>query len=55
MTGAMVCLEVKSAEWVKSEHFKHLRWFRERYGAGRRMKSVVLYAGRAVRQFSEDE
>ena len=55
MEGDLVCFEVKASEGVKSDHFKHLRWFREQYGKGRRIKTVVLYCGNEVLQYSENE
>ncbi len=53
--GDMICFEVKASEGVKSEHFKNLRWFREQFGNGRRMKTIVLYCGWAIHQYSADE
>lgn len=53
--GDLICFEVKASEGVKPEYFKHLRWFRERFGTGRRIKTVVLYCGLEVRQYSEEE
>ena len=53
--GDMICFEVKANEGVKSEHFKNLRWFREQFGKGRKIKTVVLYCGWIIHQYSEDE
>ena len=53
--GDMICFEVKASEGVKTDHFKNLRWFREQYGKDRRMKTVVLYCGWTIHQYSEDE
>lgn len=53
--GDMICLEVKASEGMKSDHFKNLRWFREQFGKDRRMKTVVLYCGWTIHQYSEDE
>lgn len=55
MEGDLICFEVKASEGVKSEHFKHLRWFREQYGKGRRIKTVLLYCGMEVLQYAENE
>ncbi len=53
--GDMICFEVKASEGVKSDHFKNLRWFREQFGKGRRMKTIVLYTGFQVCRYSDDE
>lgn len=53
--GDLLCFEVKASEGIKSEHFKNLRWFREKFGQGRRIKTVVLYCGWTAQQYSEDE
>ena len=55
MSGDLICIEVKSSEGVKPDHFKHLRWFRQQYGSGRRIKSIVFYCGVDVLQYAEDE
>lgn len=55
MEGDLICIEVKSSEGIKSDHFKHLRWFREQFGQNRRMKTIVFYCGTDVCQYSKDE
>lgn len=53
--GDLIAIEVKASETVKSEHFKNLRVFKEAFGKTHRIQSVVLYCGKDVRRFSEDE
>lgn len=51
----LIAIEVKASEGFKSEHIKNLRWFKEHYGANRRIKSVLLYCGWETLLLSEDE
>lgn len=51
----MICFEVKASEGIKSDYFKNLRWFREQFGKGRHMKTIVLYTGYQVCRYSDDE
>ena len=53
--GDLICIEVKASEGVKSDHFKHLQWFRENYGKDRSVKNVVLYAGNQFRKYGDGE
>ncbi len=51
----LIAIEVKASEGFKSEHLKNLRWFKEHYGANRRIKSVLLYCGWETLLLSKDE
>lgn len=53
--GELICLEVKTSERVKAEHFKNLRWFKEQVGKERRIWSIVLYTGQDVLRYGENE
>lgn len=53
--GDLIAIEVKASETVKSEHFKNLRAFKEVFGKTHPIQSVVLYCGKDVRRFSDDE
>ncbi len=51
----LIAIEVKASEGFKPEHLKNLRWFKEQFGKGRRIKSVLLYCGWETLLTSEDE
>lgn len=53
--GDLIAIEVKASETIKSEHFKNLRAFKEAFGKTHPIQSVVLYCGKDVRRFSDDE
>lgn len=43
--GALLGIEVKAGSALKSEHFKHLRWFKENIATKRPFSGFVLYTG----------
>ena len=51
----LIAIEVKGSEGFKSEHLKNLRWFKEQFGKGRHIKTVLLYCGWETLLLSEDE
>ncbi|MGI9449741.1 MAG: ATP-binding protein [Geminicoccaceae bacterium] len=51
--GGFIGVEVKAGLTVKSEDFRHMRWFAESLARGRPFAGVVLYAGPEVLHFGE--
>ncbi len=51
--GAILAIEVKAAQSVRSEDFQHLRWFSENMTDGHPFTGIVLYAGTEVFSFGE--
>ena len=43
--GALLGIEVKSGSAINSNHFKHLRWFKENIAQDRPFVGIVLYSG----------
>lgn len=51
--GGFIGIEVKAGLTVKSEHFRHMRWFADNLAKSRTFAGVVLYAGPEAIQFGE--
>lgn len=49
--GAMIGIEVKASSTLKSEAFKHLRWFKTNLAGHRPFTGIVLYSGDRVANF----
>lgn len=52
--GALLGIEVKAGSAIKSEHFKHLRWFKTNIAKQRPFVGIVLYTGNSVGSMGED-
>lgn len=46
--GALLGIEVKAGTAIKTEHFKHLRWFKDNIAKDRPFVGLVLYTGDAA-------
>lgn len=51
--GGFIGIEAKAGLTVKSEHFRHMRWFADNLAKSRPFTGVVLYAGPEVLHFGE--
>lgn len=51
---ALLGIEVKAGSAVKSEHFKHLRWFKENIAGKRPFVGIVLYTGDAAGSMGDE-
>jgi len=51
--SGFIGIEVKAGLTVKSEHFRHMRWFADNLSKDRSFVGVVLFAGPEVVQFGE--
>ncbi len=51
--GGFIGIEVKAGLTVKSEHFRHMRWFADNLAKSRPFVGIVLYAGAEVLHFGE--
>ncbi len=43
--GALLGIEVKSGSTIKSEHFRHLQWFKANIAADKPFVGIVIYTG----------
>lgn len=49
--GALLGIEVKASETIRTEHFRHLAWFRDHLVGTRPFVGIVLYSGSRVLSF----
>ena len=52
--GSMIGVEIKASLTVKSDAFRHLRWFKDNLSGDRPFTGIVLYSGERVASFGED-